>query len=80
MSAAIASGVSPSLRAVLAFYGHVRFATGAESACSMALQAQFRRSEAAPPPAAADDSWELVWEGRRPVRPDESWRLWRRRA
>jgi len=76
----IASGVSPSLRAVLAFYGNVHFAADAEGACSMALQPQFRRTEAAPLPPEADDSWELVWEGHRRVRPDETWRLWRRRA
>ena len=77
----IASGVSPSLQAVLAFYGNIRFAADAERGCSMALQPQFRRSGAAPLPSASDDgSWELVWEGRRRVRPDETWRLWRRRA
>jgi 4-amino-4-deoxy-L-arabinose transferase-like glycosyltransferase len=73
-----AAGISTSLRAVIAFYGHVHFAReGAGARCSFALQPHYRRSGAAPLPEDADGSWQLVWEGRRPVRADETWRLWR---
>ena len=74
----VAVGVSPSMRAVIAFYGHVRFAhDGADGACKLALQTQYRRSGAAPVPSSPDGSWHLAWEGQRPVRSDETWRLWR---
>ena len=74
----VAAGVSPSMRAVIAFYGNVHFAPdGGSSACRLALQPQYRRSGAAPPPLDPAGSWDLVWEGQRPTRADESWRLWR---
>jgi 4-amino-4-deoxy-L-arabinose transferase-like glycosyltransferase len=74
-----AVGVSPSMRALIAFYGKVRFGRdgAAAPACPMALQPVYRRSGAAPLPFNPAGSWELAWEGRRPVRSDESWRLWR---
>ncbi len=73
----VAVGVSPSMRAVIAFYGHVRFAPdGADGTCQLALQPQYRRSGAAPLPVRPSGSWGLAWEGRRPVRSDETWRLW----
>jgi hypothetical protein len=74
----VAAGVSPSMRAVIAFYGNVHFAPdGGSSACRLALQPRYRRSGAAPPPLDPAGSWDLVWEGQRPTRADESWRLWR---
>jgi 4-amino-4-deoxy-L-arabinose transferase-like glycosyltransferase len=73
-----AAGVSTSMRAVIAFYGHVHFARdGAAGRCRLALQPLYRRSGAAPLPHDPDGSWHLVWEGRRLVRADETWRLWR---
>ncbi|HEX4584617.1 MAG TPA: hypothetical protein VH183_07290 [Burkholderiaceae bacterium] len=74
----VAAGMSPAMRAVVAFYGHVRFAPdGAAGACRLALQPQYRRSSATPLPVDPDGPWELLWEGQRPVRSDETWRLWR---
>jgi len=74
----LAVGVSPSMRAVIAYYGKVHFAPdGAGSACRLALQPQYRRSAPAPLPLNPNGSWSLAWEGRRPVRSDESWQLWR---
>jgi 4-amino-4-deoxy-L-arabinose transferase-like glycosyltransferase len=73
-----AVGVSPPMRALVAFYGNVRFAReGQPGRCRFALQAKYRRASAAPLPVDPDGSWNLVWEGRRPVRSDETWRLWR---
>jgi 4-amino-4-deoxy-L-arabinose transferase-like glycosyltransferase len=74
-----AAGLSMPLRAIVAYYGHVHFArdSGASS-CRIALQAQYRRSAAAPAlPEDPSGSWTLLWEGRRPVRADETWRLLR---
>jgi 4-amino-4-deoxy-L-arabinose transferase-like glycosyltransferase len=74
---AFAVGVSAPLRAVIAFYGKVHFAPdGAAGACRLALQAQYRRGGAAPLPTNPSAAWTLSWEGRRPVRSDETWRLW----
>jgi len=74
-----AVGISASMRAVIAFYSHVHFAPdGAADTCRMALQPVYRRSGTAALPSDAHASWDLVWEGRRPVRTDETWRLWRR--
>jgi 4-amino-4-deoxy-L-arabinose transferase-like glycosyltransferase len=74
----VAVGLSAQLRAVVAYYGHVHFAPdGAPGACRMALQPLYRRSGAAALPVDPGGSWDLVWEGRRPVRADETWRLWR---
>jgi len=74
----VAVGLSPSLGALIAYYGHVHFERdGAAGACRVALQAQYRRSGAAPLPVNPNGSWDLAWEGRRPVRSDETWRLWR---
>jgi 4-amino-4-deoxy-L-arabinose transferase-like glycosyltransferase len=74
----VAAGISPAMRAVMAFYGNVRFApAGASGVCRLALQPQYRRSSPAPLPVDPNGGWELVWEGRRPVRSDETWRLWR---
>ena len=74
-----AAGLSTPLRAIVAYYGHVHFARdNAAGSCRIALQAQYRRSAAAPPlPEDPSGSWTLLWEGRRPVRSDETWRLWR---
>lgn len=74
----VAEGLSPSLRAVMAYYGRVRFAPdGSENACRLALVAHYRRSGAVPLPASPNGKWRLAWEGRRPVRSDETWQLWR---
>jgi 4-amino-4-deoxy-L-arabinose transferase-like glycosyltransferase len=74
----VAAGVSSSMRALISFYGKVHFAPDrAGVACRLALQPQYRRSGAAPLPVNPVGSWDLVWEGRRPVRSDETWRLWR---
>jgi 4-amino-4-deoxy-L-arabinose transferase-like glycosyltransferase len=74
----VAVGLSAQLRAVIAYYGHVHFAPdGAAAGCRMALQPLYRRSGAAALPVDSNGSWDLVWEGRRPVRADETWRLWR---
>lgn len=89
----VAAGVSAPLRAILAFEGAIRFAPEgtAPTACRYVLQALYRRNAAqagaGSAPAAATASgialdsgdWDLVWEGRRPVRNDESLRLWRQR-
>jgi 4-amino-4-deoxy-L-arabinose transferase-like glycosyltransferase len=73
-----AVGLSTSIRAVIAFYGHVRFAHEPSRApCRLALQPHYRRSGAVPLPQVPEGSWDLIWEGRRPVRADEVWRLWR---
>jgi 4-amino-4-deoxy-L-arabinose transferase-like glycosyltransferase len=74
----VAVGLSTQLRAVIAYYGQVHFAPdGAAAGCRMALQPLYRRSGAAALPVDSNGSWDLVWEGRRPVRADETWRLWR---
>ena len=74
----VAVGVSPAMRAVIAFYGKVRFAPdSAGSACRLALQPQYRRSGPTPLPVNPNGSWSLAWEGRRPARSDETWQLWR---
>jgi 4-amino-4-deoxy-L-arabinose transferase-like glycosyltransferase len=74
----VAVGVSPAMRAVIAFYGNLRFAPdGSEDGCRMALQPQYRRSGTTPLAVNPDGSWDLVWQGQRPVRSDETWRLWR---
>jgi 4-amino-4-deoxy-L-arabinose transferase-like glycosyltransferase len=74
-----AVGISASMRAVIAFYSHVHFARDGEAdTCRMALQPVYRRSGTAAPPPDPQGSWDLAWEGRRPVRTDETWRLWRR--
>jgi 4-amino-4-deoxy-L-arabinose transferase-like glycosyltransferase len=74
----VAVGLSPAMRAVIAFYGNVRFAAdGSGSACRLALQPQYRRSGPTPLPLSPIGSWSLTWEGRRPVRSDETWLLWR---
>ena len=74
----VAVGVSPAMRAVIAFYGNVRFAPDSvDDACRLALQPQYRRSGAAPLPDNPEGSWDLAWQGQRPVRSDETWRLWR---
>jgi 4-amino-4-deoxy-L-arabinose transferase-like glycosyltransferase len=74
----VAVGMSASLRALIAFDGQLHFARdGATGGCALALQPQYRRSGSAPLPVELNGSWVLVWEGRRPARPDETWRLWR---
>jgi 4-amino-4-deoxy-L-arabinose transferase-like glycosyltransferase len=71
-------GVSTSLRALIAFEGKLHFAQdGAAAGCRLALQPLYRRAGSAPLPVNPNGSWVLVWEGRRPARPDETWRLWR---
>lgn len=74
-----AVGISNSMRAVIAYYGHIHFALeGAADGCSMALRPRYRKTAPAPLPADPGGSWNLVWEGRRPVRSDETWQLWHR--
>jgi 4-amino-4-deoxy-L-arabinose transferase-like glycosyltransferase len=74
----LAVGVTVPMRAILAFEGGVHFARdGAADHCRYALQPQYRRAGAAQLPATPNGSWDLLWEGRRTVRADETWRLWR---
>jgi 4-amino-4-deoxy-L-arabinose transferase-like glycosyltransferase len=74
----LASGVSPAMRAVIAFYGKVHFAPDdAGDTCRLALQPRYRRSTPMPLPVNPKGSWSLAWEGQRPVRSDETWLLWR---
>jgi len=86
----VAVGVSAPIRAILAYEGSIHFAreegqASPHSPCRYALQAVYRRQATAaqlPPPAlpaSEAGAWDLVWEGRRLVRNDESWRLWRLR-
>jgi 4-amino-4-deoxy-L-arabinose transferase-like glycosyltransferase len=88
----VSVGVSAPIRAILAYEGSIHFAhedgrPNSHGACRYALQAIYRRQATAvqssppPPPLATPDgsAWDLVWEGRRLVRSDESWRLWRLR-
>ena len=67
-------------RAVLAYYGKIRF--GNESTpetCRFALHREARRSALdEDPPPGLRGAWELSWEGRRRVHPDERWRIWSR--
>ncbi len=71
-------GVSVPVRAILAYQGRVHLARdGAANHCRYALQPQYRHIGSAPLPLNPDGSWDLVWEGRRAARPDETWRLWR---
>ncbi|HEX4598223.1 MAG TPA: hypothetical protein VH278_10590 [Burkholderiaceae bacterium] len=74
----LAVGISPAMRAVIAFYGKVRFAPdSADGTCRLALRPQYRRTGPTPLPLNPNGSWTLAWEGRRPVRADETWQLWR---
>jgi len=74
----LAVGLSLPMRAIFAYEGGVHFARNGEgAACRYAVQPQYRRSGAAPPPVSPNASWDLVWEGRRAVRSDEIWRIWR---
>src|SRR5262249_42724229 len=74
----IAVGVSPPLRAVIAFYGGVHFAPDTTAGrCRVALQPHYRRSGAVALPVDPAGTWDPMWEGQRPARSDESWRLWR---
>ena len=67
--------VPASERGVLAYYGAISAnrAPGAR-ACPLLLERLARRGREALPPEGAH----LVWEGERPQRPDEHWKLWRR--
>ena len=65
-------------RAILAYYGHIRFdREGSAETCLLALHHDSRRSllDDDPPPGVRG-MWELSWEGRRRARPDERWRIW----
>ena len=67
-------------RALIAFHGALRFGRGDDGeACSLALQ---RISGTTvldeDPPPGRPGSWRLIWEGHRPARPGETWRLWQR--
>jgi len=67
-------------RALIAFHGALRFGRGDDGeACSLALQ---RISGTTvldeDPPPGHPGSWRLIWEGHRPARPAETWRLWQR--
>ncbi len=67
-------------RAVLAYYGRIRFdREGSAETCRFALHRESRRSPLdEDPPPGVRGMWELAWEGRRHVRPDERWRIWAR--
>ncbi len=67
-------------RAILAYYGHIRFDhEGSPETCRFALHRESRRSTLdEDPPPGVRGMWELSWEGRRRVHPDERWRIWAR--
>jgi hypothetical protein len=65
-------------RAIIAYYGKVRFdRDGSSETCRLALHRDSRRSALDDdPPPGARGTWELSWEGRRRAHPDERWRIW----
>jgi hypothetical protein len=67
-------------RAILAYYGKIRFdRTGSSETCRLALHRESRRSTLDnDPPPGVRGMWEQVWEGRRKASPDERWRVWQR--
>jgi hypothetical protein len=67
-------------RAVIAYYGRIRFdREGSAETCRFALHRESRRySLDEDPPPGVRGMWELAWEGRRRVRPEERWRIWAR--
>lgn len=73
----LAHQLRPAHRAMLAYHGGIRFGTARDD-CPLALQRDRRRTQLddAPPPG----EWRLVWEGRWPPRPEETYRLFRRAA
>ncbi len=73
----LAHRLRSSHRAVFAFHGGLRFAAERDNAdCGFALHRDTRRSQLDddPPPG----SWQLVWRGGLPTRPDETFRIYRR--
>ncbi len=72
--------IPPAERAILAYYGRIRFdREGSPETCRFALHRESRRSvlDEDPPPGVRG-MWELSWEGHRRVRPEERWRIWAR--
>jgi hypothetical protein len=67
-------------RALIAYYGKLRFdQEGSAETCRFALHRESRRSSLdEDPPPGVRGMWELAWEGRRRVRPEERWRIWAR--
>lgn len=71
--------LTPAQRAAFAYHGGLRFAPDAPGVeCPLALQRDLLRSELDNEPPPGD--WQVVWEGRWPARPDEAFRLYRRRS
>lgn len=71
-------GLPPATRAMLGFYGKIRFETPADAGlCRVALQRDSKRSldDDAPPAGAWDKAYELT----RRARYDETYRIWVRR-
>ena len=72
----LAHHLRPSHRAVFAFHGGIRFASGDDDDCPLALHRDLAGS-------LLDDGlpagrWTELWQGHRPGRPDEAIRLYRR--
>jgi len=65
-------------RALLAYYGQIRFdREGSAETCRLALHREMRRSPIDnDPPPGVRGMWEPAWEGHRRVKPDERWRIW----
>jgi len=72
--------IPPAERAMLAYYGRIRFGNETTpETCRFALHREARRSALdEDPPPGLRGAWELSWEGRRRVHPDERWRIWTR--
>ncbi len=72
--------VAPAERALLAYYGKLRFdRDDSPETCRFALHHDARRSSLdEDPPPGVRGMWELAWEGRRRARPEERWRIWAR--
>lgn len=74
----LAHRISLPERAILAYYGGIRFdREGSAQGCRLALHHESRRSALdEDPPPGVRGTWSLGWEGARRARPDERWRIW----
>jgi hypothetical protein len=65
-------------RAIIAYYGRIRFdREGSSETCRFSLHHVSRRSALDDdPPPGVRGMWELAWEGHRRARPEERWRIW----
>jgi 4-amino-4-deoxy-L-arabinose transferase-like glycosyltransferase len=72
----LAHHLRPSHRAVFAFHGAIRFASGLDQDCGFALHRDMAGSllDDSPPPG----QWTEIWQGHRPGLPHEMIRLYRR--